>query len=1011
MARGSNSAAKSKSNASKSSRAKANGSAAKEPESRVPLKKAQKGSGAKASKASEQKVVATESPLLDERTKRDILGVVLGVFAVALLVTMVVKPQGIVTSFLANTIHVGLGVGAYILPIILIVVCVSLFVRTERRYFALRMAIGLFLILICIMSLFALYTSGGEADSILFAPENLATHGGYVGAGIAWVLLNLFGRAVGTVFLLGLGIGAAIIIGFSVSGVISLVQEKAEEQRQRRLDRKAEEYALYDNQPYDVEPDPVQHEPRIVQAPAPAENRVASGLRTRILGGGSGTAHSVSASAGAGAYADDYEYEEPASSAQTRTFVSPFSQVREVAGFSAKNNASPDVQRLPSTSHVPRDLSKPRRATMTLREQASAGLGDYGPGADNMDMYWPGEYAYEDAGYMDAVSDRDEGDPYGTAVNDSDAYSSANTQVLGAGAPPQSAAPTTYVPPEFTPATRTGQKAMTRRLNRISDEPAAPQPEQQEEPAATKKAPKTRALNKKPASKKKADTAAEVRDGFVLPSPDLVKSSGRAAKANDAELRSTAAELQTTLEDFGIMATVVDWVAGPTVTLFKVDLPSGVRVNRIMNLTNDIALALASPGVRIFAPVPGTNYVGIEVPNKTRQSVLLGDVLKHVKGGPLMVAIGKDVEGHPITADLAKMPHLLVAGTTGSGKSVAINSMIMTILMRATPDEVRLIMVDPKRVEFTPYNGIPHLYVPVVNDNKEAASALAWGVAEMERRLKVLSKHGVRNISQYNAKVDAGEIDEPDLTEDGAQVRKLPYIVIVIDELADLMMNVGKEVELSISRIAQLARAAGIHLILATQRPSTNVVTGLIKANITNRMALTVASGIDSRVILDETGAENLIGQGDMLYGKPEYPKPVRIQSCFVDEDEIEAVVEHLKTQGEPEYHNEILNVNVIGLGSSMPDGSGGSSTSLDPLIWEAADIVVSSGLGSTSNIQRRLSVGYSRAGRIMDMLEEKGIVGPPNGSKPREVLVDELELETLKSFELHDEQKGSIGF
>jgi S-DNA-T family DNA segregation ATPase FtsK/SpoIIIE len=299
----------------------------------------------------------------------------------------------------------------------------------------------------------------------------------------------------------------------------------------------------------------------------------------------------------------------------------------------------------------------------------------------------------------------------------------------------------------------------------------------------------------------------------------------------------------------------------------------------------------------------------------------------------------------------------------------------------------------------------------VVNDNKEAASALAWGVAEMERRLKVLSKHGVRNISQYNAKVDAGEIDEPDLTEDGAQVRKLPYIVIVIDELADLMMNVGKEVELSISRIAQLARAAGIHLILATQRPSTNVVTGLIKANITNRMALTVASGIDSRVILDETGAENLIGQGDMLYGKPEYPKPVRIQSCFVDEDEIEAVVEHLKTQGEPEYHNEILNVNVIGLGSSMPDGSGGSSTSLDPLIWEAADIVVSSGLGSTSNIQRRLSVGYSRAGRIMDMLEEKGIVGPPNGSKPREVLVDELELETLKSFELHDEQEGSIGF
>ncbi len=502
------------------------------------------------------------------------------------------------------------------------------------------------------------------------------------------------------------------------------------------------------------------------------------------------------------------------------------------------------------------------------------------------------------------------------------------------------------------------------------------------------------------------DMPGETRGGFTLPAFSLIRHSEHAAEADERELAATAAELQGTLEDFNIMATVVGWVAGPTVTLFKVDLPSGVRVSRIMALQDDIALALAAPGVRIFAPIPGTNHVGIEVPNKVRQNVLLGDVIKDAKGSPLEMAIGKDVEGHSIVTDLAKMPHLLIGGTTGSGKSVAINAMIMSILMRATPDEVRFIMIDPKRVEFTPYNGIPHLYVPVVTENKEAASALAWGVAEMERRLKVMSKAGVRNIAQYNKKVEQGVFDD-EADENAESAKKMPYIVIIIDELADLMMNVGKEVELSISRIAQLARAAGIHMIVATQRPSTNVVTGLIKANITNRIAFNVASGIDSRVILDTPGAENLIGLGDMLFSKPEYAKPQRLQGCFVSEEEIEAVVAHLKEQGEPEYHQEILQTNVIGLGSSMPDGSGGSSSSDDPLLWEAADIVVASGMGSTSNIQRRLSVGYSRAGRIMDMLEEKGIVGPPNGSKPREVLVDAMELETLKAFEAQDASEG----
>lgn len=496
-------------------------------------------------------------------------------------------------------------------------------------------------------------------------------------------------------------------------------------------------------------------------------------------------------------------------------------------------------------------------------------------------------------------------------------------------------------------------------------------------------------------------------DGFTLPDLSLlnVSSAENQHAETDASLKIVAQNLEDTLHDFGVDADVVGWVAGPTVTLFKVDLPSGVRVNRVSNLTDDIALALASPGVRIFAPIPGTNYVGIEVPNQVRQTVYLGDVLKEAKDGPLQIAIGKDVEGECIVSDLAKMPHLLIGGTTGSGKSVSINAMIMSILMRATPAEVRFIMIDPKRVEFTPYNGIPHLYVPVVTEAREAASALAWAVAEMERRLKVFSGLGARNIGQYNAKAQESKKAAEKDPENTEVLEELPYIVIIIDELADLMMNVGKEVEFSISRLAQLARAAGIHLIVATQRPSTNVVTGLIKANITNRIAFNVASGIDSRVVLDTPGAENLIGLGDLLLSKPELTKPQRIQGCFVSEDEIAAVVEHLKEQGEPEYHKDILSTNLITLGDSSPDGSGASGgVSDDPLVWEAAEIVCSTGMGSTSNLQRRLSVGYSRAGRIMDLLEAKGIVGPPNGSKPREVLVDSVELETIRAFEENDE-------
>ncbi|PKQ17322.1 MAG: cell division protein FtsK [Actinobacteria bacterium HGW-Actinobacteria-7] len=491
--------------------------------------------------------------------------------------------------------------------------------------------------------------------------------------------------------------------------------------------------------------------------------------------------------------------------------------------------------------------------------------------------------------------------------------------------------------------------------------------------------------------------APRAMEGFVLPPLSMLTRTSESAakhKASDNELKITAGVITETLATFDIPARVVSWMAGPTVTLFEVEIAKGVRLNRVTALADDLALALASSTVRIMAPIPGKALVGIEVPNIRRSSVTLGDVLvPSGEGGPLLLGIGKDVAGDGILADLAVMPHLLIGGTTGSGKSVAINAMLMSIIMRSTPSEVRLILIDPKRVELSLYNGVPHLYVPVVTEPKEAASSLAWAVTEMERRLKVLQVAGARNIGAYNAMVQDGKGPEG-----GAE---LPYLVIVIDELADLMMVAAKEVEESICRIAQLARAAGIHLIVATQRPEANVVTGLIKANITNRIAFNVASAIDSRVVLDQPGAEKLVGLGDMLFSTPAWPKPKRIQGCYVAESEIEAIVEHLKQQSEPDYHEEILHLKVSSVGGGVDTGDDD-----DPLIWEAADIVVTSGLGSTSLLQRRLKVGYARAGRIMDMLESKGVVGPPDGSKPREVLCDIEDLESLKVFE-REEAEG----
>ncbi len=483
-------------------------------------------------------------------------------------------------------------------------------------------------------------------------------------------------------------------------------------------------------------------------------------------------------------------------------------------------------------------------------------------------------------------------------------------------------------------------------------------------------------------------------DSYTLPSMSLLSSNPHSAQSasSDAELTKTMQRLQNTLQEFGLRSRVVDYVSGPLVTTFRVEMGEGERVNKIRNLEDDIALTLAAQKVRIFAPIAGTSFVGIEIPNQTRQNVHLGDVLAYATKGPLQVAVGRDSAGKPVVTDIAKMPHMLVAGTTGSGKSVLINSMIMSLLMRTTPKQVRLIMIDPKRVEFSAYNGLPHLYVPVVTEPRQAASALQWAVSEMERRLKLFERASARDIGVYNKHcVSAREDGDEDAPE------PLPYLVVIIDELSDLMMVAGKDVEASIVRIAQLARAAGIHLVVATQRPSANVVTGLIKSNIDTRVALKVSAGIDSRVILDETGAERLLGNGDMLF-KDRGLTPKRVLGCYTSDSEIHAVVDFIRSQGEPDYHTEILSQVVPGQVSSNAASSGEDDD--DPLIWQAAQIVVDSQLGSTSGLQRRLKVGYARAGRIMDMLEAKGIVGPPDGSKPREVLMDNERLEEFKALQ-----------
>lgn len=486
---------------------------------------------------------------------------------------------------------------------------------------------------------------------------------------------------------------------------------------------------------------------------------------------------------------------------------------------------------------------------------------------------------------------------------------------------------------------------------------------------------------------------------YVFPPVDLLQKGNTGASGDTRDyLNQTAAKLKETLKNFGINITITAINCGPAVTRYEFQPEMGVKVSKIVNLSDDIKMNLAAADIRIEAPIPGKAAIGIEVPNKESIPVMFRDLVEseefHANKSPIAFAAGKDIAGKVMIADIAKMPHLLIAGATGSGKSVCINTIIMSILYRADPEDVKLIMIDPKVVELSVYNGIPHLFIPVVTDPKKAAGALHWAVAEMTDRYQKFAEYGVRDLKGYNQKIEGiKDIDDPD------KPKKMPQIVIIVDELADLMMVAPGDVEDAICRLAQLARAAGIHLVIATQRPSVNVITGLIKANMPSRIAFSVTSGVDSRTILDMNGAEKLLGKGDMLYYPQGLQKPLRVQGAFVSDKEVSDVVEFLKEHNEGEgYSSDIEErMNNISVSASTgADAASGDGNNRDAYFLDAAKLLIDKDKGSIGMIQRYFKVGFNRAARIMDQLEEAGVVGPDEGTKPRQVLMSPEQLEAF---------------
>ena len=566
----------------------------------------------------------------------------------------------------------------------------------------------------------------------------------------------------------------------------------------------------------------------------------------------------------------------------------------------------------------------------------------------------------------------------------------------------------TDIPSAVQPNTKDTQELV---INRTQPEMAA-QPDDLPDPfdtdSAVESLAESKALAKRSRKKAGADAIAqetasvaqavsenEVKnETYHTPPFSLLTRGKKGGGDSDRHLRETAGKLQDTLHSFGVNVTVTNVSCGPSVTRYELQPEQGVKVSKIVGLADDIKLNLAAADIRIEAPIPGKAAVGIEVPNKENSAVMLRDLMESTEfknsASNVSFAVGRDIAGRCVVADIAKMPHLLIAGATGSGKSVCINTLIMSILYKASPDQVRLIMVDPKVVELSVYNGIPHLMIPVVTDPKKAAGALNWAVAEMTRRYQAFAEHQVRDMKGYNEKVSQLEPDE-----NGNKPDTMPQIVIIVDELADLMMVAPGEVEESICRLAQLARAAGIHLVLATQRPSVNVITGLIKANMPSRIAFSVSSGVDSRTIIDMNGAEKLLGKGDMLFYPSGYQKPVRVQGAFVSDKEVQKVTDYLKDHnGDAAYSQEVVeHMNSSAAGGNMMSGSD-SASERDAYFVDAGKLIIDKEKASIGMLQRMFKIGFNRAARIMDQLCEAGVVGPEEGTKPRKVLMSMEEFE-----------------
>lgn len=1065
--------------------------------------------------------------LLDMQAHHDIAGVIVGIVGVALLIAVLTPTTGMLTSAISNGLHALLGVGAVLVPIALIIWGVTFFVNTDRIMPG-RAALGLGLVALAVISLLGITTPGAvENPAVLFNTYVLADRGGYVGNGLAWCLLQMTGKPIGIIVLVGVALAGLIVIGFSVTQTVQdLVlrhRERREWARLRSQERSAQrareqQAAWFDRSgvqiPADYAPTALFDPDRPLSGDVGADGAPASsvirgssdaaparaarsfgcgdapmgGVPTTVAdltgapgqtlagvpgvaqaatqaGGMPGAGMTAATSAGAQAVGTDGPVAplpaRPRSArgaagrrAPATTFLQS-EEVREaydypVAGADANSAGDPAVAPAPQATPAPA-ASRGRRAASLSRSwwdeddaaqqaeldeelpptgdarerqlsEAAAGvpvpgvidgaprtLADFGLDASDFEE----APAPAEGRQAPAASRPTEGAApavipvHATPIGPAGAEGPASADVrpgraARAAARVSALTADTLAKDAANQAARTPRRAATTKVS-FTDTP------EEGLPWEDAPAPKAGGVRVSPSG-----DAPAADHPFVLPDPSVLKRNThgiRKTKEEEAEIAQTGAILQQTLNEFGVKADVVDWVYGPTCTTYEVSPGEGVRVNKFTSLEDDIARALATESVRIYAPVPGTSYVGIEVPNRTRQTVCFGDVLPYVDGGPLDFAVGLDANGQAVHVDLAKLPHLLVAGTTGSGKSVMVNSIVMSMLMRTTPDDVRLIMVDPKQVEFKDYDGIPHLIMPVVTDMRQAAAALQWGVTEMDRRYRVFSNVGVRDLAGYNALVDRGAFAEQEFP-----LKHLPSIVMVVDELADLMMVAKKDVEASIVRIAQLGRAAGVHLVLATQSPRADVVTGLIRANVACRAGLKVAKSTDSKIAIDQTGAEKLLGHGDMLFLQTAWgDKPRRIQGCYLSDSEIAAVVEHLKGQAAPDYDtgmaplgtvNGQLTMSLDASGAGAGSGGEASLNDDDPLAWRAAQLVVEHQLGSTSMIQRQLKLGYARAGRVMDMLEEMGVVGPAKGSKPRDVLIRDLdELATIRGTQSFEEE------